>query len=345
MGLFRTSFIPFAGIDARVEQKILAFLNGVSTPEEIAGVEPQTGPVLDDPGREGRGYDIGLVVARRIIEARSRLGGSFTTIVQVGDVSGIGTDKIADLAYTFGPTHTRKHALSLSESEWSAFASAVAELVDNGEYAAFAAIHADTSHNMHGRMLMPDGSIMETSTGRHRFLAWHRAYLYRFEQALQAIDPTVTVPYWDWVNEREIPPTMLDVTGIISQPRSPGSALFLPSEWTMNGVLNQDEYDDFTTALEDGPHNGVHGWVRGDMSIQSVSPNDPLFWLHHANVDRYWYYWQQWNSSESPALAGDDAIMDPWDDLTADSVKYCTDLDYTYDTWPIKIPNEILDDM
>ena len=35
-----------------------------------------------------------------------------------------------------------------------------------------------------------------------QFLTWHRAYLYFFEQQLQDIDPTVTLPYWDWASYR-----------------------------------------------------------------------------------------------------------------------------------------------
>jgi tyrosinase len=34
--------------------------------------------------------------------------------------------------------------------------------------------------------------------GWERFLTWHRAYLYEFEQNLQDFDPNVTLPYWDW---------------------------------------------------------------------------------------------------------------------------------------------------
>src|SRR5262245_56641074 len=32
------------------------------------------------------------------------------------------------------------------------------------------------------------------------FCPWHRYYLLRFEQALQAVDPSVTLPYWDWTD-------------------------------------------------------------------------------------------------------------------------------------------------
>jgi len=34
--------------------------------------------------------------------------------------------------------------------------------------------------------------------GWEELLPWHRFYLHYFEQRLQDIDPTVTVPYWDW---------------------------------------------------------------------------------------------------------------------------------------------------
>jgi len=32
-------------------------------------------------------------------------------------------------------------------------------------------------------------------------------------------------------------------------------------------------------------HNGVHAFVAGDM-LPFTSPNDPLFWEHHTNIDR-----------------------------------------------------------
>ena len=38
-------------------------------------------------------------------------------------------------------------------------------------------------------------------------------------------------------------------------------------------------------------HNNVHVWVGGDMQLSS-SPNDPVFFLHHSNVDRIWAAWQ-----------------------------------------------------
>jgi tyrosinase len=37
-------------------------------------------------------------------------------------------------------------------------------------------------------------------------------------------------------------------------------------------------------------HNRVHVWVGGDMGPSS-SPNDPVFYLNHCNVDRLWSIW------------------------------------------------------
>ena len=39
-----------------------------------------------------------------------------------------------------------------------------------------------------------------------------------------------------------------------------------------------------------GLHNLVHVWVGGDMA-PATSPNDPLFYLNHCNVDRIWETW------------------------------------------------------
>lgn len=52
----------------------------------------------------------------------------------------------------------------------------------------------------------------------------------------------------------------------------------------------------FRNALEgwtNGPqlHNRVHAWVGGSMEV-NTSPNDPVFFLNHCNVDRLWSHWQ-----------------------------------------------------
>ena len=36
------------------------------------------------------------------------------------------------------------------------------------------------------------------------FLPWHRELLYQFEQLLQSVDPTLTIPYWDWTRNQSV---------------------------------------------------------------------------------------------------------------------------------------------
>lgn len=46
-------------------------------------------------------------------------------------------------------------------------------------------------------------------------------------------------------------------------------------------------------TLEGGPHSSIHnavGYGPGFMS-ELLAPVDPIFWLHHANVDRLWDLW------------------------------------------------------
>lgn len=57
-----------------------------------------------------------------------------------------------------------------------------------------------------------------------------------------------------------------------------------------------------------GLHNLVHVWVRGDMEY-ATSPNDPVFYLNHCNVDRVWATWQEAHPDE-PYVPGDGSSDD-----------------------------------
>jgi tyrosinase len=72
---------------------------------------------------------------------------------------------------------------------------------------------------------------------------------------------------------------------------------FLPFDWTSDGFRNRVE--GFTTAASGhtGLHNQVHLWVGGDMGPAS-SPNDPVFFVHHCNVDRIWEGWMRINGRQ-----------------------------------------------
>lgn len=48
----------------------------------------------------------------------------------------------------------------------------------------------------------------------------------------------------------------------------------------------------FSSNFERTSHGQIHRQIGGDMFTTEVSANDPLFWVHHANVDRYFLIWQ-----------------------------------------------------
>jgi tyrosinase len=89
-----------------------------------------------------------------------------------------------------------------------------------------------------------------------------------------------------------------------------GDALRLPTSVQIHRIMQIPFYDSpvwklgspgFRTGVEVPLHNLVHRWVNGTM-ITMCSPNDPVFWLHHANIDRLWGDWQRIHPTTCPYL-------------------------------------------
>lgn len=90
-----------------------------------------------------------------------------------------------------------------------------------------------------------------------------------------------------------------------------------------------------------GMHNRVHVWVGGDM-LPSTSPNDPVFYLNHCNVDRVWEAWMNRNGrtyvppQSAPAFLKGHRINDEMNSLISAPAKPADLLNvaqlYTYDS-------------
>jgi tyrosinase len=141
------------------------------------------------------------------------------------------------------------------------------------------------------------------------FLPWHRAYLVFFDNAARDQNADAILPWWDWTSDTS------HSGGIPAAYRSGGAALEtgplpamngaserrtrrnpsppgeLPTSDEVDGVLDLDDFRDFSNALQQ-IHNRVHGWVGGDMGVIATSAFDPVFWAHHCMIDRVWYLWQ-----------------------------------------------------
>lgn len=208
----------------------------------------------------------------------------------------------------------RKSTSAMTSVEKTKFKNAVNSLLadPSNPYGKLVAIHGNMMHNQHGM----------NAVGTQRFLPWHRVYLLRFEEAIQSKDPTCFLPYWDWTSTASVPTWIRTLKPTVFIPGA-GSIIVkrnnsIPAKKNVSMIMKNTDYTSFTDALENGPHGEVHmeiGVVKGvreAMSRIAVSPSDPLFWLHHAQLDRLWSQWQVANPGKNPSLVKADAIFDPW---------------------------------
>lgn len=101
-------------------------------------------------------------------------GDAVIRVTDVSDGSVIRTESLM--------VRIRKNANDLTPAERDRFLTALVTLNQQGNFVDFQNMHtADTSMEIHGRSC---------------FLPWHRLYLLDLERKLQAIDPSVVLPYW-----------------------------------------------------------------------------------------------------------------------------------------------------
>ena len=63
------------------------------------------------------------------------------------------------------------------------------------------------------------------------------------------------------------------------------------------------------------------------MGNSMISPNDPIFWMHHAQIDRIWAVWQPINPNEQAFLEDEERFLDPWEgEFDVDSIDRIADL-------------------
>ena len=200
-----------------------------------------------------------------------------------------------------------------------------------------------------------DNHVRFFSRGLHNngaFLPWHRGCMLGVENILQAIDCRVTIPYWDWtLNPRIMNDVMWDVgaddfspTGVgpgrcvedgpfgfhngfaltngrCLQRRITGGTTANPhmlQTQLFNRYPNPAQYDQFRNRLEHGPglHDSVHCMVGGTM-CSARSSNDPVFFMHHANIDKIWVDWQDQSPAHLDYYEGNTALNNlmptsPW---------------------------------
>ena len=66
-------------------------------------------------------------------------------------------------------------------------------------------------------------------------------------------------------------------------------------EWDpehIESIMGENHLGDFASRVEEGPHLALPHLLSGDFSTRSA-PLDPLFVLHHTNLDRLYWQWQR----------------------------------------------------
>ncbi len=183
--------------------------------------------------------------------------------------------------------------------------------------------------NIHSTLDTSNPAWNQCQHGNYFFLPWHRMYGYFFERIARAAsgDPNFTMPYWNYTspaaralpapfrvpaddsNPLYVPQRNKDAGGINNGARLPASAaatFWLPFRLTHFGttdptgaafgglVVDRPIHLTSTMGSFESYHNLMHvllGGENGLMSDPNASGLDPVFHLHHNNVDRLWKRW------------------------------------------------------
>jgi peroxiredoxin len=245
---------------------------------------------------------------------------------------------------------TRRDVTTLSSAELRAYRDAFRAIQESGKFAELAGYHG-----------CPDFYCHNESPYR-RFLPWHRAYARRFEEALQDVDSSVALHYWDWTSSDSetngLPDAFTDTeytSGGMTYPNPLRRFRFdcdntdkfterFPDQPFLLQFLRNDVEDAFLRTTYDTfnanssspvgiqrPHGSLHGWVGGEMGSTTFAAYDPVFWAHHSNVDRQWAMWQDSPNGAEPSNTIKNLPLEPFG-LTVGEVLDYRAMGYDYDS-------------
>lgn len=137
--------------------------------------------------------------------------------------------------------YTRKDVSTLTSAEKRRFVNAMLAVKRRGEY--------DELVRTHVQFYVPDGEKgLRAAHMTPSFLPWHRRFLLELEGALRQVDPSVTVPYWDWTRDRTrtSSPWSADLLGGTGR-RSDGQVLdgpfaYASGDWRITVNVTDEKY-------------------------------------------------------------------------------------------------------
>jgi tyrosinase len=207
------------------------------------------------------------------------------------------------------------------------------------------------------------------------FFPWHRIYLFYFEEIVRkaVVDnggpADWALPYWNYClgAENSSLPEPFRVPDNNGNPLYVGSRnpyyntggplpdLLTAEEGSLrlrqffgNAMFGGGSRESFEPRFsghmgvpEGSPHGAVHVELAGLMGDPEQAAEDPIFWLHHCNIDRIWAVWNERENGENPSEGGwlnqrfefFDAAGNPAG-KTCGEVTATRLLEYTYDPDP-----------
>lgn len=244
----------------------------------------------------------------------------------------------------------RKNYLEMTASEYADYDAAL-QIIWNGGGTAV----GDHSWfaNMHATHFFTN---MHSGGGGENFTSFHRFFLLHWELMLQNSNPAysyLNIGYWDWrddpsksitvgINPGNAPNflayTFLPMsnfttwTGLTRATTFPPPGAGLPFMANYNLALSRTSFmppaaNNFSQDLEFNNHNSPHGWIAGGGTMGNTnSPLDPVFYSHHAMVDKIWQDWEDQNMGiqsvfpASPYIVPGYRTLHGWiDDLDANT--------------------------
>ncbi|KAJ2809664.1 hypothetical protein H4S07_003126 [Coemansia furcata] len=203
----------------------------------------------------------------------------------------------------------RRSAHSLTDSDWQHVAGVLSQLHRDGQFGRFARTHDAVFDNVHGHSA---------------FFPFHRRFVLEFENLCRQVDPSFTVPYWDTTRDYRTPQNspILSGAALGGNGEGPQGCLqsgiqgnwslgfpdwhclrrrfsggdgtilpWVPAELMSSFIERDDRLSDFREHIEFSIHGATHIGLGGDAGTR-YAPNDFFFYMHHANIDRLWWQWQ-----------------------------------------------------
>ena len=199
----------------------------------------------------------------------------------------------------------RKSFKNLTAAELAAFKNGVAVMksrpvTDKTSWAYQAAIHGTTATPVQTAWNTCQHNITH-------FFSWHRMELCFFERILRKASglPSLGLPYWNYSDASDANARFLPAA--FRTPANATNPLFTANR---NAALNAGtgqlsasavslasalpgpiDFYPFSSTVYGTPHSAVHGGIGGWMGSVPTAAQDPIFWLHHCNIDRLWNRW------------------------------------------------------